>query len=225
MCRGLGYLHACGICHRDVKPQNLLVDSRTQVLKLCDFGSAKKLSRNEASVAYICSRYYRAPELMLGSTHYTSAIDIWSIGCVLGELLLGKPLFPGETHVDQLVKIIRVLGTPTSEQMSAMNPECTSEFQFPEVKPKEWMRIFGPSVDPEVMELLSQFLQYEPHRRIKPYDALALPYFDELRKKETLLPNGLKPPNLFNWTDQELTCMSPETRAVVIPSWIDRQNI
>ena len=134
MLRSLAYLHSCGICHRDIKPQNLLVDSRTHVLKLCDFGSAKSLTPGEPSVAYICSRYYRAPELIFGSTDYSVAIDIWSAGCVAAELLLGHPLFPGETGVDQLVEIIKVLGTPTREEVEAMNRAYT-EFKFPQIKP------------------------------------------------------------------------------------------
>lgn len=126
-------MHAVGICHRDIKPQNLLVDSRSAVLKLCDFGSAKALQPGEPSVAYICSRYYRAPELIFGATDYTTAIDIWSAGCVAAELLLGHPLFPGDTGVDQLVEIIKVLGTPTRAEVEAMNPAYT-EFKFPQVR-------------------------------------------------------------------------------------------
>ena len=87
MCRSLAYLHAVGICHRDIKPQNLLTNSSTHVLKLCDFGSSKALQPGEASVAYICSRYYRAPELIFGCTDYTIAIDVWSTGCVFAELM------------------------------------------------------------------------------------------------------------------------------------------
>lgn len=122
-----------GICHRDIKPQNLLLDPNSGILKLCDFGSAKMLVKGEPNVSYICSRYYRAPELIFGSTTYTSAIgtisvlavshladvsiDVWSMGCVMAELLLGAPLFPGESGVDQLVEIIKILGTPTKEQV------------------------------------------------------------------------------------------------------------
>merc|ERR1719410_738486 len=87
--RALAHIHNMGICHRDIKPQNLLVDPRSQQLKLCDFGSAKALVAGEPNVSYICSRYYRAPELIFGSTDYTTAIDIWSQGCVGAELLLG----------------------------------------------------------------------------------------------------------------------------------------
>lgn len=84
----------------------------THQLKLCDFGSAKKIVKGEKNVSYISSRYYRAPELIFGATEYTSAIDMWSAGCVFAELLLGNPLFAGESGVDQLVEIIKILGTP-----------------------------------------------------------------------------------------------------------------
>ncbi|CAN6458367.1 unnamed protein product [Victoria cruziana] len=110
ICRALAYIHNCvGICHRDIKPQNLLVNPHTHQLKLCDFGSAKVLVKGEPNISYICSRYYRAPELIFGATEYTTAIDMWSTGCVMAELLLGQPLFPGESGVDQLVEIIKVL--------------------------------------------------------------------------------------------------------------------
>ena len=113
--RSLAYIHSQGICHRDIKPQNLLLDPNTGVLKLCDFGSAKILVANEPNVSYICSRYYRAPELIFGATNYTTKIgkslpdqtpgvayshvatDVWSTGCVMAELMLGQPLFPGES--------------------------------------------------------------------------------------------------------------------------------
>lgn len=100
MLRGIAYLHAVGICHRDIKPQNVLVDTSSHILKICDFGSAKQLIPGEPNVSYICSRYYRAPELIFGNTNYTTQIDVWSIGCVIAELMLGQPIFPGESGVD-----------------------------------------------------------------------------------------------------------------------------
>ena len=133
MCRALAHIHRSGICHRDIKPQNLLVNTESHTLKLCDFGSAKVLVKGEPNISYICSRYYRAPELIFGATDYTTAIDVWSIGCVLAEMLLGQPLFPGESGVDQLVEIIKVLGTPTKEEIHAMNPNYT-EFKFPQAR-------------------------------------------------------------------------------------------
>ncbi|GAB4841814.1 Glycogen synthase kinase-3 MsK-3 [Ancistrocladus abbreviatus] len=109
ICRALACIHgSIGVCHRDIKPQNLLVNPHTHQLKLCDFGSAKVLVKGEPNISYICSRYYRAPELIFGATEYTTAIDIWSAGCVLAELLLGQPLFPGGSGVDQLVEIIKI---------------------------------------------------------------------------------------------------------------------
>ncbi|KAK7843954.1 shaggy-related protein kinase alpha [Quercus suber] len=89
--RALPYIHRCiEVCHRDIKPQNLLVNPHTHQVKLCDFGSAKVLVKGEPNISYICSRYYRALELIFGATEYTTAIDIWSAGCVLAELLLGQ---------------------------------------------------------------------------------------------------------------------------------------
>lgn len=123
--RSLAYIHSVGICHRDIKPQNLLLNPNTGILKLCDFGSAKILVAGEPNVSYICSRYYRAPELIFGATNYITNIDIWSTGCVMAELMLGQPLFPGESGIDQLVEIIKVLGTPTREQIKTMNPNVS----------------------------------------------------------------------------------------------------
>lgn len=88
------------ICHRDIKPHNVLVNPVTNKLILCDFGSAKVLVRGEPNIAYISSRCYRAPELIFGTTDYTSEIDVWSAGCVIAEMINGDPLFLGETSVD-----------------------------------------------------------------------------------------------------------------------------
>ena len=113
LARSLAHIHGLGICHRDIKPHNLLVDPVRQILKLCDFGSAKAFIKGEPNVAYICSRFYRAPELIFGSTDYSTAIDVWSQGCVFAELLIGSPIFPGSSGVDQLVEIIKVSVTTT----------------------------------------------------------------------------------------------------------------
>ena len=95
-------------------------------------------------MAYICSRYYRAPELIFGNTNYTTQIDVWSVGCVIAELMLGQPIFPGESGVDQLVEIIKVLGTPIKEQILAMNPDYR-EYKFPNIKPLPWEKVFRKS--------------------------------------------------------------------------------
>jgi len=201
--RALAFIHSLGICHRDIKPQNLLLDPQTGILKLCDFGSAKILVKGEPNVSYICSRYYRAPELIFGATNYTAAIDIWSAGCVLAELLLGQPLFPGESGVDQLVEIIKVLGTPTREEIQSMNSTYT-EYKFPQIKGHPWTKVFRSRTPPEAIDLVSKLLQYTPTGRLKPLEACSHPFFDELRVLGTVLPNGRTLPNvLFNFSEPE----------------------
>ncbi|KFM26857.1 Shaggy-related protein kinase NtK-1 [Auxenochlorella protothecoides] len=163
MLRALGYIHSMGVCHRDIKPQNLLVNVSTHALKLCDFGSAKTLVRGEPNISYICSRYYRAPELIFGATDYTCAID--------------------------------VLGTPTREEIHAMNPNYT-EFKFPQI---------------------SKLLVYSPLDRIDALPALTHSFFDELREPGCRLPNNRPLPPLFNWLPGELDSVSQEVQASLQP--------
>uniref|UniRef100_A0A3B3HSH5 [tau protein] kinase n=1 Tax=Oryzias latipes TaxID=8090 RepID=A0A3B3HSH5_ORYLA len=213
--RSLAYIHSQGVCHRDIKPQNLLVDPETAILKLCDFGSAKQLVRGEPNVSYICSRYYRAPELIFGATDYTANIDIWSAGCVLAELLLGQPIFPGDSGVDQLVEIIKVLGTPTREQIREMNPNYT-EFKFPQIKAHPWTKVFKPRTPPEAIALCSRLLEYTPASRLSPLEACAHAFFDELRQPNTRLPSGRDLPMLFNFSTTELS-IQPQLNSILIP--------
>ncbi|XP_028317419.1 glycogen synthase kinase-3 beta-like isoform X2 [Gouania willdenowi] len=228
--RSLAYIHSQGVCHRDIKPQNLLVDPETAVLKLCDFGSAKQLVRGEPNVSYICSRYYRAPELIFGATDYTANIDIWSAGCVLAELLLGQPIFPGDSGVDQLVEIIKVLGTPTREQIREMNPNYT-EFKFPQIKAHPWTKVnrhtqgktttatplvFKPRTPPEAIALCSRLLEYTPASRLSALEACSHAFFDELRQPHTRLPSGRDLPMLFNFSSTELS-IQPQLNSTLIP--------
>jgi serine/threonine protein kinase len=217
ICRALAYIHrTVGVCHRDIKPQNLLVNPHTHQLKICDFGSAKVLVKGEPNISYICSRYYRAPELIFGATEYTTAIDIWSAGCVLAELLSGQPLFPGESAVDQLVEIIKVLGTPTREEIKCMNPNYT-EFKFPQIKAHPWHKVYSKRIPPEAVDLVSRLLQYSPHLRSSALDALMHPFFDELRDPNTRLPNGRFLPPLFNFKAHELKGLPMEVATKLVP--------
>ncbi|XP_012244811.1 glycogen synthase kinase-3 beta-like isoform X3 [Bombus vosnesenskii] len=216
--RSLAYIHSLGICHRDIKPQNLLLDPESGVLKLCDFGSAKHLVKGEPNVSYICSRYYRAPELIFGAIDYTTKIDVWSAGCVVAELLLGQPIFPGDSGVDQLVEIIKVLGTPTRDQIREMNPNYT-EFKFPQIKAHPWQKVFRARTPPEAMELVAGLLEYTPSGRITPLEACAHPFFDELREQGTRLPNGRELPPLFNFTEYELR-IQPSLNSILKPKYM-----
>lgn len=222
MLRALNYLHSIDICHRDIKPQNLLIDPVTGVLKICDFGSAKQLIPSKANVAYICSRYYRAPELIFGATLYTTSIDTWSAGCVMGEMLLGHPLFPGNSSLNQLIQIINILGTPTKQEIEAMNTNYT-DHRLPKVKPNSWDRVFKHRKTPVPdtgIDLLSRLLRYTPTERIKCIDALAHPFFDELRDQSTRLPNGRSLPELFDFNANELKMSEdPDLKDKLIPEW------
>jgi glycogen synthase kinase 3 beta len=134
-------------------------------LKLCDFGSAKTLTQGELNISYICSRYYRAPELIFGSTQYTTSIDIWSYGCIIAELLLGRPLFPGTSGADQLVEIIKILGTPTKNDLMKLNQNY-QEFNFPLIRANEWSNIFKANVNIGLTSLLDKILVYIPENRL-----------------------------------------------------------
>ncbi|KAK2739024.1 regulator of ime2 [Myotisia sp. PD_48] len=220
--RSLAYIHSQGICHRDIKPQNLLLDPSTGILKLCDFGSAKILVENEPNVSYICSRYYRAPELIFGATNYTTKIDVWSTGCVMAELMLGQPLFPGESGIDQLVEIIKVLGTPTREQIRTMNPNYM-EHKFPQIKPHPFNKVFR-KASPEAIDLITALLEYTPTQRLSAVEALCHPFFDELRDPETRLPDSRHPnaparmmPQLFNFTHHEMS-IAPAMNDRLVPA-------
>ncbi|KAL3814867.1 hypothetical protein ACJIZ3_016135 [Penstemon smallii] len=217
ICRALNYLHrVIGVCHRDIKPHNLLVNPHTHELKICDLGSAKMLVPGEPNISYICSRYYRAPELIFGATEYTTAIDMWSAGCVMAELLLGQPLFPGESSIDQLVEIIKVLGTPTREEIKCMNPNYT-DFKFPHIKAHPWHKVFNKKLPHEAMDLVSRLLQYSPTLRFTALEACAHPFFDDLREPNARLPNGRPLPPLFNFTPEELADAPPELLKRLVP--------
>jgi len=142
--------------------------------------------KGQTNVSYICSRFYRAPELIFGATEYTTDIgrsrisslmylfvpDIWSIGCVFAEMMIGFSLFAGESNVDQLVEIIKILGTPSKEEILAMNPNYT-EFKFPKVAPHDWAKVFRRKVPPEAVDLVSKMLVYRPTERIRPLTVVA----------------------------------------------------
>ncbi|KAL6452354.1 GSK1 Glycogen synthase kinase 1 [Candida maltosa Xu316] len=240
MFRALAYIHSMDICHRDIKPQNLLVNPSTGQLKLADFGSAKMLKPTEANVSYICSRYYRAPELIFGATNYTTKIDVWSSACVVAEMILGQPLFPGESGIDQLVEIIKILGTPSKKEIESMNPNY-SEHRFPSIKSIPLTKIFKKSTS-DCIAFISKGLQYSPLERISCIEALADPYFDELRNQSTKLPNYRKIfsqqfhnsssnyqlyngqpdlrdlPELFDFDDRELS-IAPHLNKQIVPTW------
>lgn len=214
--RSLAYLHAKRICHRDIKPANILLHPSTCILKLCDFGSAKFVKNNEPSISYITSRPYRAPELILGSTRYDGAIDLWSAGCVIAEMLLGQPLFNGDNNAEQLLAIIHVLGSPTHAQLLSMNPQC-AQFELPVLPPLPWRSAFRASADPQGVDLVSKLCVYTPTARLGGYEALLHPFFDELRAPDATLPNGKEMPPLFEFTHEEIGFIGADLLRQLVP--------
>ncbi|KAI8335380.1 kinase-like domain-containing protein [Chlamydoabsidia padenii] len=213
--RSLAYTHSLGICHRDIKPQNILLDPASSICKMCDFGSAKILTPGEPNVSYICSRYYRAPELIFGATNYTLNIDVWSTGCVMAELILGQPFFPGDSGIDQLVEIIKILGTPSKQEIAAMNASYV-EHKFPQIKPHPLHKIFVGACE-EAVDLLSRMLLYDPQQRITAIEALCHPFFDDIRDPNTRLPNDQPLPPVLNFSRHELSIRPDLIRRLVPP--------
>jgi serine/threonine protein kinase len=187
----LQYLHGTGVCHRDIKPHNLLLDVETGMVKLCDFGCSKRLQKGEPNIQYICARYYRAPEIVLGWGNYSTAIDLWSAGCVLAELLMGKPIFPGKNSIDQLAKIIRVLGPPTPEEMVAMGQEPKRlglKAPFSSLEKWKALRDLVPSDIPDLgIDLLVGLLQFDPEKRFTPAQIIDHPFLQNIKPIPKLL--------------------------------------
>ncbi|KAK6909415.1 hypothetical protein I203_103433 [Kwoniella mangroviensis CBS 8507] len=183
--RGMKYIHTANVIHRDLKPGNLLVNSDCE-LKICDFGLArgfKPVTGEEDQNAecklteYVATRWYRAPEIMLSNKRYTTAIDVWSIGCILAELLGGKPLFKGKDYVDQLNLILGVLGTPDDETLARVSSEKALAYirTLPHSSRVEFVDLF-PEADPDALDLLSKLLAFDPSQRIDVTQALSHPY-------------------------------------------------
>eukprot|EP00930_Biecheleria_cincta_P088249 TRINITY_DN77489_c0_g1_i1.p1 TRINITY_DN77489_c0_g1~~TRINITY_DN77489_c0_g1_i1.p1 ORF type:complete len:356 (+),score=68.03 TRINITY_DN77489_c0_g1_i1:84-1151(+) len=212
--RGLAFMHGRGIVHCDIKPQNLLLDGKSQTLKICDFGTAKRMIWGEQQRPYVCSRYYRAPELTLGATYYTTSVDLWSAGCVFAELILGQPLFTGKDGIDQLVQIIKVLGTPTPQELRAMNPNYP-EYEFtPKLNAHPWDRVLRGWAASEACDLIAGMLTYDPTARLPPMHVLLHPFFSDLRTGER--PESKR---LFNFRDDELWWLTAKERMQLIPRW------
>lgn len=214
--RAMLYLHGFNISHRDIKPSNILIDPYTVSLKICDFGSAKKLESNQPSVSYICSRYYRAPELIIGCSIYSTKIDIWGLGCVIAEMFLGRAIFQGQSPELQLKEISKLLGPPPNSFFFKSNPNyhgnmfttklftCTVEERF--------AQIFSNS-PPDAIDLLLKILVYDPDLRASPRRVLVHPFFNELKSPDfVVIPRDSPTPiqlDLFDFSKLELDLLGP----------------
>jgi len=179
---GLLYIHSASVLHRDLKPGNLLVNADCE-LKICDFGLARgfDMDPNAANAGfmteYVATRWYRAPEIMLSFTNYTTAIDIWSVGCILAELLGGRPIFKGKDYVDQLNQILHYLGTPSNETLQRVGSPRAQEYirSLPYSPGVPFAQLY-PKANPLALDLLSKLLAFDPSQRITCTEALRHPY-------------------------------------------------
>ncbi|KAM8833182.1 MAPK/MAK/MRK overlapping kinase isoform 1-T1 [Synchiropus picturatus] len=181
LCKSLEHMHSCGIFHRDVKPENILI--RQNVLKLGDFGSCRSVYSKPPHTEYISTRWYRAPECLLTDGYYSLKMDIWSAGCVFFEIMSLNPLFPGTNEVDQISKIHDVLGTPEPGVLQKLKQSRAMHFNFPPRKGTGISRLI-PNCPAPALSLLYQMLAYDADERITAETALRHTYFREIRLAE-----------------------------------------
>ena len=212
--RTVGYLETLNLCHRDIKPQNILVNHPKRVIKVCDFGSAKRLSSSESNKHYICSRFYRAPELLLKSTHYDCAVDLWSVGCCMAEMYLSHPLFNGSNTNNQIHLIMNVLGDVPRNYPSGKYTDYSVNIGMATVD--EWKEVlkieknatkldYPTSGGSEDLKFLRLMLQFDPAKRLNLKQTLNHAYFEEFvfgtnRRKQN---DHVRYPDP-QWTEHEL---------------------
>ncbi|XP_013416900.1 cyclin-dependent kinase 17 isoform X2 [Lingula anatina] len=187
--RGLAYCHKRRILHRDLKPQNLLINERGE-LKLADFGLARAKSIPTKTYSNeVVTLWYRPPDVLLGSTEYSTQIDMWGVGCIFYEMGCGSPLFPGSTVEDELHLIFKVLGTPTEESWPGISQvEDFASNHFPHYEPKPLIN-HAPRFDQAALDLLGKFLEYNVKKRILASEAMKHSYFNSFGPNAQKLPD------------------------------------
>nr|XP_056723453.1 mitogen-activated protein kinase 13 isoform X1 [Euleptes europaea] len=182
MLKGLKYIHSAGIIHRDLKPGNLAVNEDCE-LKILDFGLARHA--DSEMTGYVVTRWYRAPEVILNWMHYNQNVDVWSVGCIMAEMLTGKTLFKGKDYLDQLTQILKVTGIPSEELVQKLEDKAAKSYiqTLPKI-PKMDLSLLFPKANPLAVDLLDKMLQLDVEKRLTATQALAHPYFERFRDIE-----------------------------------------
>ncbi|EDW81189.1 uncharacterized protein Dwil_GK11930 [Drosophila willistoni] len=198
--RGLKYIHSAGVIHRDLKPSNIAVNEDCE-LRILDFGLARP-TENEMT-GYVATRWYRAPEIMLNWMHYNQTVDIWSVGCIMAELITRRTLFPGTDHIHQLNLIMEMLGTPPDDFMKKISSESARNYilSLPPMKRRSFKRVFE-NANPLAIDLLEQMLELDAEKRITAEEALAHPYLEKYAEPSD---EQTSPPYDHSFEDMDLS--------------------
>ncbi|KAK4692194.1 hypothetical protein P7C71_g4965, partial [Lecanoromycetidae sp. Uapishka_2] len=217
--RALKAMHSANVLHRDLKPSNLLLNANCD-LKVCDFGLARSAASTEDNsgfmTEYVATRWYRAPEIMLTFKEYTKAIDVWSVGCILAEMLNGKPLFPGKDYHHQLTLILDVLGTPTMEDYYGIKSRRAREYirSLP-FKKKIPMKAMFPKTSDLALDLLEKLLAFNPVKRITVEEALRHPYLEPYHDPEDEPTAEAIPEEFFDFDKNKDTLTKEELKQLI----------
>lgn len=199
---GLKYIHSAGVVHRDLKPGNILCTVNGS-LKICDFGLARGIEKLRVTkyqqqdiTNYVATRWYRAPEIILSRNPYNESIDMWAVGCILGEFYARRPLFMGNDSMHQIYQIVKILGYPTQDLLnefaSAKSWNLMNSNSFGSIPKKDWYNVL-PGVSIESVDMLNSLLCWDSTQRLTAIDALNHPLVASVRKKddEPVCPKGL----------------------------------
>ncbi|KAM7264332.1 hypothetical protein ACFE04_002015 [Oxalis oulophora] len=177
---GLAFCHSHRVLHRDLKPQNLLIDRSTNAIKLADFGLARAFGIPVRTFTHeVVTLWYRAPEILLGSRHYSTSVDVWSVGCIFAEMVNQKPLFPGDSEIDQLFRIFRIMGTPNEGTWPGVTALPDFRSAFPKWPAKD-LKTLLPTLEPAGIDILSKMLTLDPSQRIQAKSALGHEFFKDI---------------------------------------------
>jgi serine/threonine protein kinase len=206
--QGLAFMHKQGFFHRDMKPENIMISGDTA--KICDFGLAREIRSRPPFTEYVSTRWYRAPEVLLQSTSYNYPVDVWAMGCIMGELYMLRPLFPGSSETDTINKICSVLGTPTKEiYPDGIKLAASMRFKFPQYVAMSMPQLM-PTASVEAMDLMRDTMMWDPNKRPSASACLQSPYFQNT--------SGLELPKASSSAEQRDRSKGPASDGISLGS-------